>query len=387
MYYHSFLKIDVVEMQRTIRLRLNPNSETAQLITKTIEQYTWAFNEVCKVGWEHNLSNSSKLHDATYYTHRASTQLPSQLVCAARVKATEALKSALAKKRKKQTVSSPQSKRCVIRYDARSYTVWFERSEVSLLTIQGRVKLTFELADYYQQYLTWKYTSADLVNDRQGRWWLHIAMETPTPEFASTTETVGVDLGIANPATDSNNNFYGEQHWKKVEQRVFELQRRLQNKGTKSAKRHLKRLSGRRRRFQKDCDHVLSKRLVQSVKSGATLVFEDLTNIRGSAKQRKSQRRRFHSWSFAQFQSFVTYKAQARGVKVDYVDPRYTSQKCRECGHIDRKNRPTQSEFRCNKCGYETHADYNAAVNIREDYLKYRAAVNQPIVSTSDIVG
>jgi IS605 OrfB family transposase len=352
---------------------------------QTIEQYTWAFNEVCKVGWGQNTSNGSKLHDATYYTHRANTSLPSQLVCAARVKASEALKSAFAKKRKKQMLSCPQSKQCVIRYDARSYTIWFERNEVSIVTLKGRVKLSFCLPEYYQQYLSWKPTSADLVKDRIGRWWLHVVMETSTPKFNPTDETVGVDLGIANPATDSNNNFYGEERWKEVEERVFELQRRLQKKGTKSAKRHLKKLSGRRRRFQKNCDHVLSKRLIQSVKPGATLVFEDLTNIRGSAKQRKAQRRRFHSWSFAQFQAFVTYKAEARGIKVDYVDPRYTSQKCSQCGHIDRKNRPTQSDFKCKKCGYETHADYNAATNIRADYL--RAAVNQPIVSTDGNVG
>ena len=91
------------------------------------------------------------------------------------------------------------------------------------------------------------------------------------------------------------------------------------------------------------------------------------------------------SWSFAQFQAFVTYKAEARGIKVDYVDPGYTSQKCSQCGHIDRKNRPTQSDFKCKKCGYKTHADYNAATNIRADYL--RAAVNQPIVSTDGNVG
>jgi IS605 OrfB family transposase len=146
----------------------------------------------------------------------------------------------------------------------------------------------------------------------------------------------------------------------------------------------LKKISGRQKRFRKDCDHVLSKRLVQSVESGATLVFEDLTNIRGRALRRKAQGRRLHSWSFAQFQAFVTYKAEDKGVKVEFVDPRYTSQKCSQCGHIERGNRPTQAEFRCKKCGFECHADYNASTNIRNDFLKLRAAVNQPIVSADN---
>lgn len=368
-------------MQRTIRIQLQPDIETAKVLSQTIEQYTWSFNDVCKHGWENGLANGVELHKATYYDHRATTELPSQLVCAARVKATEALKSAKSLKKKGKTVSCPASKRCPIRYDARSYTVWFERCELSILSIKGRVKLSFETAEYYRQYLNWKNTSADLLKDRKGRWWLHIVMETETPETNATDEVVGVDLGIAFPAVDSRGSHYGSDHWKEIEDRTFELRRRLQSKGTKSAKRHLKKLSGRQRRFRKDCDHVLSKRLVQSVQSGATLVFEDLTNIRGRAKMRKAQRRRLHGWSFAQFQAFVTYKAEARGIAVGFVDPRYTSQKCSQCGHIERGNRPSQSEFRCKKCGYECHADYNAAMNIRADFLKLRAAVNPPTVS------
>jgi IS605 OrfB family transposase len=366
-------------MQRTIRIRLHPDEKTISVLTQTIEQYTWSFNAVCTVGWDSDTSSGVQLHKATYYDHRTLTLLPSQLVCSARVKATEALKSTKVLIRKKKAVSCPTSKRCPIRYDARSYTVWFERNEVSILAIGGRIRLPFELAEYYRQYLDWKNTSADLIRDRFGRWWLHVVMETDAPNVTPTERTVGVDLGIVSPATDSYGNFYGEKHWKQVEDRTFELRRRLQSKGTKSAKRHLKKLSGRQKRFRRDCDHVLSKRLVQSVGKGATIAFEDLTNIRGRAKVKKSQRRRLHGWSFAQFQSFVAYKAEASCIRIGFVDPRFTSQKCSCCGHIERGNRPTQKDFKCKSCSFEALADHNAAINIREDYLKLRGAVNHPI--------
>jgi transposase len=42
--------------------------------------------------------------------------------------------------------------------------------------------------------------------------------------------------------------------------------------------------------------------------------------------------------------------------------------------HIDKRNRKSQNEFKCQNCGYEDMADYVAAVNIAA-----RAAVNQPI--------
>jgi len=160
-------------MQRTIRIQLQPNTETAEILTQTIEQYTWSFNDVCKQGWEQGLSNGTELHKATYYDHRTITGLPAQLVCAARVKATEALKFVKERKRKKaescevypgepspgytsrqggfppsklskkEVVSCPQSKFCAIRYDARSYTVWFDRQELTLLTLNGRITAVF----------------------------------------------------------------------------------------------------------------------------------------------------------------------------------------------------------------------------------------------------
>lgn len=215
-------------MQRTIRIQLKPNIETATALSQTIEQYTWSFNAVCKFGWEKGLTSGVELHKATYYNHRGLTGLPSQLVCAARVKATEALKSAKSLKKKGKTVSCPTSKRCPIRYDARSYTVWFDREEVSILSINGRIKLPFEVAQYYRQYLNWKNTSADLLRDRKGRWWLHVVMEVETPQTSATDEVVGVDLGIASPAVDSRGSRYGSDHWKKIEDRTFELRRRLQ---------------------------------------------------------------------------------------------------------------------------------------------------------------
>lgn len=373
-----------MEIQRTIRIRLRPDQATAELLARTVEAYTASFNEVSKFGWDNGIANGVELHKATYFDHRAKFGLPAQLACAARVKATEALKSAKALAKKGKKARMPQSRSCPIRYDARSYTVWFDRDEASILTLKGRVRLPFSLPAYYSEYATWDTASADLIRDKKGRWWIHVVMTTETPEVLANGEFVGVDLGIARPATDSRGNFYGSDHWKVVEDRIFQLRRRLQAKGTKSAKRHLKRLSGRQRRFRKDCDHVLSKRMVRSVKPGTTLVFEDLTNIRGRAKARSQQRRRLHNWSFHQLQTFVEYKADRAGIHVAYVDPRYTSQKCSTCGHIARSNRPSQDLFSCKSCGHQDHADLNAALNIRANHLSNLGLlVNQPIVSGS----
>lgn len=373
-------------IQRTIKLRLRPTPEQASVLIQAIQAYTDSFNQVSAYGWTHKVFNGIELHKATYLTQRELFDLPSQLAISARMKATEALVSAKALLRKGKKANQPQSLRCPIRYDQRSYGLWFDRNEVSLLTLVGRLRITFTIAKHYQQYKTWQRCSADVIQDRKGRWWLHVVMSKDiqeAPPSDSDDIFVGVDLGIVNPATDSRGKFYGSEHWEEVERRHAVLRSELQSKGTRSAKRKLKRTSGRQRRFRRDCDHVLSKRLVQSMESGQTLVFENLTDIRGRVKLKKAQRKRLHKWSFAQLQTFVEYKAQAVGVSVVFVDPRYTSQKCSQCKHVSRSNRPEQAVFKCRVCKFTCHADHNAAINIRANYLQFKGlSVNQPIVAT-----
>lgn len=111
-----------MEIQRTIRIRLRPEPVTATVLDQTITAYTWSFNAVASHGWQAGIVNGVELHKATYYAHRAQTGLAAQLTCAARVKATEALKSAKALAKKGKTVRCPRSKACPVRYDARSYS-------------------------------------------------------------------------------------------------------------------------------------------------------------------------------------------------------------------------------------------------------------------------
>src|SRR5450756_933604 len=109
-------------MQRTIRLQITPTAEQLPMLLDTLDKHTACFNAVATYGWDHGEKNGVELHKATYYPLRAEyPTLPSQLVCAARVRATEAVKSVLALKRKGRRVTVPHSELLPIRYDARSY--------------------------------------------------------------------------------------------------------------------------------------------------------------------------------------------------------------------------------------------------------------------------
>lgn len=384
-------------MDRTIVVQLNPTPEQARILKQTLDEHTACFNEVARVGFTTQCSNGIELHKETYYPLRAAyPDLPAQLVCAARVKATEAVKSALTWKVKKEKaypkrvekakkqgraiprfnpVQCPQSEVAAIRYDQRSYWVKWESLACSLATTQGRIELPFTVPAHLMQYVGQKTCSADLCY-RQGRFTLHIVVFIPQPALPSTDTVIGIDLGLARPAVTSEHVFLGEKRWQEQERKMFRIRRKLQAKGTRSAKRHLKQLSGKRFRQRRDHDHVLSKRIVQNAPQGSTLVFENLKEIRatskigrGKGKKNVETKRRFHSWSFAQLHDFVAYKAEAKGIAVAKIDPRHTSQTCSRCGHQHRSNRRSQSLFKCHECGYSLNADYNAAKNIRDKYI------------------
>jgi IS605 OrfB family transposase len=361
-------------MQRTVKLKLQPTPEQAQALADTTQQFTTAFNDVCAYGWAHTEKNGVQLHHATYYAEKAACPgLVSDLVIQARVKATEALKSAFVRQRAGHQGACPYSHACPPRYNVHTYTMSWDTGTVRLSTVAGRMTMPFTVPDYGTKYAGLPVDTADLIQHHDGSWWLHVVVTLEAPVIAQTDEVIGIDLGLAHPAVTSTNQFLGKKAWKATEGRYFRLKRRLQRCGSKSAKRHLRHLRHKQARFRRDCDHVLSKQLVESATPGGTLVLENLTNVRQRmrAKRKTATKRRMHSWSFAQLTSLLTYKAEERGLTVAKVDPRHTSQTCSCCGHQARNNRRSQSRFVCRACGFELHADLNAARNIA---AKYRAS-------------
>lgn len=359
-------------MQRTVRVELRPTARQTSVLLGTMEQYTECFNAVATLGFDKGIKNGVELHKRTYYGLRVQyPNLPSQLVCASRVVATEAVKSALALKKKGNKATCPHAEALPIRYDARSYRVIAKDSTVSLASVEGRQVVKFGMNRHAQKWLDKAigFDSADLIC-KKGRFFLHMVLTIPDVVFVPNGKVVGVDLGLNRPAVTSNRQFLGKRQWKEIDKRYFRLKRELQAKGTPSAKRHLKKLSGKVQRFRRDCDHVLSRQLIDSVDTGTAIVVENLTDIRKKTKQRgRKSRRRMHSWSFAQLRSFLEYKAEEVGCKVFAVDPRHTSQRCSRCGHIQRSNRRSQSVFKCRVCGYELNADLNASYNVASKYL------------------
>ncbi len=355
-------------MKQTMLLKLAPTPEQATALLDTMHAFNAACDYIAAQAFESQVANKFELQKMTYGVLRTTYHLPAQLAIRAISKTTDVYK-------RDKSIKPTFRPEGAIVYDERVMS-FKGINTVSLLTISGRVLVPFRFGAYQQSRIDAMKGQADLIY-RNGMFYLAVTLEVPTPTPDEVTDTLGVDLGIINLATDSSGETFSGQAVEKTRKRLHFLRQRLQKHGTKSATRHLKKLSGREARFRKDVNHRISKRIVQKAKAHHQgIAIEDLRHIRSrtEARLRKSQRARHSSWSFWQLRFFLQYKATLAGVPLHTVDPAYTSRTCSVCGHCEKANRKRQACFVCQQCSHTDNADRNAAINIS------RAAVMQPIV-------
>ncbi len=355
-------------MKQTMLLKLAPTTEQAQALLETMNTFNEAANYVASVAFAEKSAEKFSLQKLVYSELRTTYKLPAQLAIRCISKASEAYK------RDKSIQPTLRPEGAVV-YDPR--VMAFKGIDtVSLLTLAGRVLVPFRFGAYQEARMGSIKGQADLVY-RKGTFYLAVTLDVPEPTPDTPDGTLGVDLGIVNLATDSEGETFSGEAVEQTRKRYHALRQRLQKCGTKSAIRHLKKLSGREARFRTNSNHVISKRIVQKAKaSHQGIAIEELRHIRKRTDStvRRSQRSRHSSWAFAQLRSFLSYKSARAGVPLHTVDPAYTSRTCSQCGHCAKANRKSQSEFCCEQCGFSCNADWNAATNIS------RAPVMVPIV-------
>lgn len=360
-------------MNTTLMVKLAPTPDQHALLLATMERFNEACNWIADVAFEHRTAGKYKLQKMLYHKIRERFGLSAQMTVRAISKVTEVYKR---DKRIKPTFRPHGA----IVYDQRILS-WRGIDRVSLLTLRGRELIPVIMGGYQSNRLAayGKRGQADLIF-HDGAFYLAVVVDIPEPPPSKGSGVLGVDMGIANLATDSDGETYsGEQV--DARRRHYERMRSgLQRVGTKSSRRKLKRLRRRERRFKRNVSHTISKRLVAKASdTGRDLAIEDLGGIRERTTVRKAQRSRHSKWAFGELRQFLTYKALLAGVRLHVVDPRNTSRTCPICGHCDKRNRPDQATFRCTSCGYAGHADVIAAANIAA-----RALVMVPMVSDEE---
>lgn len=374
-------------MKRVVRVKLQPTGDHHRLLLATLHVCNHAANQVSEVARARNITKGRDLRQVTYGQTKALVP-GAQAAQSVIRKVTDAytthranLKAGNYGARGADRRAAAEAKVIEFRpdssqpYDDRILSWRHEESVVSIWVTDtgagapGRIKVAFTgHPDHLDALAAHRKGESDLVY-RDGMWFLHATVDLPDPVFSLGPETVeddwvGVDLGIVNIAyTSDGDNWSGGAITHHRKKNAY-VRRTAQSRGTKSAKRLLKRRSRREERYATDTNHRISKTIVaEAERTGRGIALEDLTGIRERARHRKPQRATFHSWSFAQLGGFLAYKAAAAGVPLVHVDPAFTSQDCHQCRHRDKKNR-TGEKFACTSCGFVDHADHNGSANI-----------------------
>lgn len=382
----------------TLKLRIYPDSFQERHLLDTMNLYVECLNKVSEYIFENNFETNFYRVNRVLYPELRSLGIKAQM-------AQSSVKEVISKY---STVETQLKHRPYKYKDEEGWhhikkdlnwlqrRIFFKKPTLTLVSnrdwsfTKGLIRITSLVGPIYCEYEHFivdnllsdvKLGGAKLVLKLKGKkklWFLHIATTQEVPEFDASrpTAVIGIDRGfrfITTSYDGQNTRFVSGKNIIKIRNHYKKLRARLQSKGTKSAKRRLKTLSGRETRWMTDVNHRLSKALVQSYGPNSLFVLEDLTDI--------SFERDLGSWAFFQFEEFLTYKAKAIGSLVLKVEAAYTSQRCPRCGKVDKKQRNHElHEYKCT-CGYRSNDDRIGAINIQELGRRWISGENNPRIT------
>lgn len=383
---------------KTMKLRIYTNESIDVLFKELTQTYSSSCNEISQYIFDHGfMLNYQKLQDQIYYDIRAKYDLKSQMTISALKTVTARYKTV-----KEQLNNNPykyKNESGKYQYITRTLEwlmkpIFFSRpqadlvrnrdysfvtngTQISINTLGKRVKVTFEKPSYFDEYFSgsWSFGTAKLVCLKK-KWYLHIPVTKDlesSMDISKPVHVVGIDRGLRFITTTYDEkgtcSFQSGEEILRKRDKFAAVRAELQSKGTKSAKRRLKALSGRENRWITDVNHQLSKALVQKYGEHTLFVIEDLSDVSfedtNLNNRNKHQRNQLRSWSFYQLEQMLTYKAIETNSSVLKVSANYTSQRCPKCGRIHKENRNHEThQYICDACGYQSNDDRVGAMNI-----------------------
>ena len=342
------------QMTITAKIQIIAAETDKFLLDETMSVYRNACNYVSDYVFRtHDLKQFS-LNKALYSTLREKFNLKSQM-------AQSVLKTVIARYK---TILENQNEWIKPSFKKPQYDLVWNRdysltqNRFSINTLNGRVKLSYfsDGMSKYFDHTIYKFGTARLVS-KHGKYYLHIPVtyEVEESNISDICNVVGIDRGI---------NFvvatYDSKH--------------------KSGFVSGKAIGQRENRWMQDINHRVSKALVENNPKHTLFVLEDLSGIRNATERVKTKDRYVSvSWSFYDLEQKLIYKAKQNQSSVIKVDPRYTSQCCPCCGHVEKSNRNKKIHlFTCKKCGYKSNDDRIGAMNLYRMGIDYLADSQVP---------
>src|SRR5215813_11039710 len=176
--------------------------------------------------------------------------------------------------------------------------------------------------------------------------WIEFIFEKERPELRTEGKVIGIDRGFRKAFVTSDDQEIGA-----------ELRDQIRRKGKRSKTSYY--------HIRTELFRCLKGLKLEGVK---TIVLEDLRYIKHGKRGTFSRHvnRLLSFWSLTRARDWLRCRCEEKGVRMTFVSPYKTSQRCHSCGKIDSRNRKGE-RFRCVSCGHEDDADHNAAMNL--EYL------------------
>ena len=377
------------EITITAKIQIVPSNDDKLLLNSTMSAYTDACNYVSNYVFQtHNLKQFA-LNKELYSDLRDKFGLKSQM-------AQSVLKTAIARYK---TILENQNEWIKPSFKKPQYDLVWNRDYsltqncFSINTLNGRVKLPYfvEGMSKYLDHTIYKFGTAKLVN-KHGKYFLHIPVtyDVNDSNISDICNVVGIDRGInfivATYDSKHKSDFVSGKSIKQKRASYSKLRKELQMRQTPSSRRRIKAIGQRENRWMQDVNHQVSKALIDNNPKHTLFVLEDLSGIRNATEHVRTKDRYVSvSWSFYDLEQKLIYKAKQNQSTVIKVDPRYTSQCCPICGHIEKANRNKKIHlFSCKNCGYQSNDDRIGAMNLYRMGINYLADSQVPNTVTTE---
>ena len=373
----------------TAKIQISVNDTDKVLLDETMSAYRYACNYVSDyIFHTHDLKQFS-LNKVLYAALREKFGLKAQM-------AQSVFKTVIARYK---TVLENQNQWIKPSFRKPQYDLVWNRDYsltqncFSVNTLDGRVKLPYfaEGMSKYFDHTVYKFGTAKLVN-KHSKYFLHIPVtyDVADSNISDICNVVGIDRGInfiiATYDSKHKSDFVSGKSIKQKRANYSKLRRELQIRQTPSARRRIKAIGSRENRWMQDVNHQISKALVENNPKHTLFVLEDLSGIRNATERIKTKDRYVSvSWSFYDLEQKLIYKSKQNQSTVIKVDPRYTSQCCPVCGHIEKANRNKEIHlFCCKNCGYKSNDDRIGAMNLYRMGINYLTDSQVPNTVTTE---
>ena len=382
----------------TAKIQLKTTKEQVELLKSTMNSFMEACNFVSEYIYETKILDVNKVHKNIYQIIREKFNLKSQMATSTIRVVMPKYKTLLKNNKKKLSKKDKKNQWRLVKFKKsdlslvwnRDYSFSETKHQFSINTLKDRIKINFyeNGLERFDKFKELKFGSAKISIDKNEKCYLHIPVtyEIEKLDIENVANIVGIDRGInfiANTYdSKGKSKFYNGRTIKQKRATFIKNRIELQYRNTASARKKLRSLGRRENRWMQNINHCVSKALIENNPKHTLFVLEDLTGIKKSTqKVRLKDRYVMTSWAFYDLEQKIIYKARNNACDVIKVNPKYTSQSCPKCGHIDKNNRNKKLHtFKCKNCNYQSNDDRIGAMNL------YRLGLNYIVNQQTDII-